>query len=241
MEKQFLIAAVISAVLFSCKKSDDSIVPPGGANTVSKIKTWTSNSGTATYIYDAEGRLIEAVRSTGGKTTYEYLSGQVIQKQFNSSGVNDFSYHYELGPEGLVFKETRPATPSFSASNIYNSSRQLLKSANNFAGQSNARDYFYSNGNCDSIRLSTNGNWINTLIKTYYTDKPNSIGYDAEGLSFFGKGNKNLVKTEQYFLPDGTKNDITTFTYEFDSKGRAIKQTGTQGANIFIEYITYND
>lgn len=241
MKKQFLIVAALSAVIFSCKKSGNDITLPGNNTTTSKIKTWASNSGITTFTYDAQGRCTEENYSNGGKTTYEYQPGLVTEKKYNAANVNTSTFIYELNTEGLTIKETRQQNPSFSESTIYNSDKQVLKHITLINGNTQVSDYFYSGGNCDSVRFTSNGNWSSTVIKTFYTDKPNSLNNDAEGVSFFGKSDKNLLKTEQYTYPDGTKVDISYFTYEFDSKGRAVKQTRTQGGNINIEYITYND
>ena len=52
----------------------------------------------------------------------------------------------------------------------------------------------------------------------FNTDKLNTIGYYNLGISFYGKSNKNLVKKATY----GT--DFDSYTYEYDSKGRVIKE-----------------
>lgn len=240
MKKQItIITAALSLVLFSCKKSDTNPNPQGGGATSSKIKTWAGNSGISTYTYDAQGRCTEVLYSNGGKIAYEYQAGVVTVKAYNTANVLTSTSVYELNSEGLRIKETRPGNPLFAESTVYNSDKQPVKHITSNNGNTQVMDYFYSGGNYDSIRFTNNGNWSSTIIKTYYSDKLNTLSNDEEGVSFYGKENKNLVKTEQYTYPDGTKNDISNYTYEFDAKGRVVKETRVQGGNINISYITH--
>ena len=234
-----IFTAGISLLLFSCNKSDTIDNPSGGSNTMSKIKTWSGSNGIATYTYDAGGRCQQVTYSDGSKNTYEYTTGKVIQKNFNTAGVNIVTYVYDLDTDGLKIKESRSSDVTFSEVAIYNTDKQIVKFIVHQNGKVFSGDYFYSNGNCDSVRFSTNGVWYSSAIKTYYTSKPNSLTYDTEGIAFMGKSNKNLLKTEQYKYSDGTTADISTYAYEFDEKGRVGKQTLIQGANQHIEYIVY--
>ena len=240
MKKNFLIiATALTTLLFSCKKSDTSPNPTGGVATDSKIKTWTGGSYTTTYSYDASGRSTGHINSDGSKVENEYLSGIVKSKLYTTGGVYIYTETHELGADGIATKITRSNAPSFSELRTYNSDKQIVKILTNINGTVQNIDFFYSNGNYDSSRFSNNGNWSLTIKRTYYTDKLNSFSTDATGESFYGKESKNLLKTEQYTYPDGSKGNMTTYTYEFDAKGRATKETSTQGGNLDISYITY--
>lgn len=238
-KKLFTTAAFIAVIFISCKKSDQVDNPSANVSLEGRIKTWAGGSGITTYTFDSQGRCKAEEQSSGTKSVYEYQPGKVLQKIYNASNSLTSEYDYELGPDGYVAKETRPGFPTFSSTRIYNNDKQLVKIVSFINGSNQVIDYFYSNGNCDSSRFSTNGIWNSSIVYTYYPDQLNSIGNSAQGVSFYGVSSKNLLKSEQYTYPDGTKLEMTVFTYEYDAKGRAVKYTGTRGGNINIEYITY--
>lgn len=247
MKKNFLFiaTAIAATLLFSCKK--ESVINNNNGNgngpvpePVSKIKTVSVGSLQHTLTHDALGRRTQAISNSGSKFFYDYTTaGKVTYKQFNDAGVNDITAIFDLSADGLDIKETLPSSPSQSATRSYNSDKQVAKVITDYGSQVNTEDYFYSKGNCDSIRHSTDGNWVYTVVQTYYTDKLNSLTNDALGLLYYGKSSKNLVKTEQSFYPGGGTGQIANMTYEFDAKDRVIKKTTTKGANVFINLITY--
>jgi len=206
---------------------------------VSRIKTWSSSASQRTYIYNSNGKLAEVQSNTGSKDTYEYTPGKIIKKQYNNAGINDFTAEHDLDANGLGITEKRPTQPGFTGTHIYNDQKQPVKRIYNMNGLIQTQDYFYANGNCDSVRYSENNIWKYTRRFTYYTDKFNYLSNEAYGYPFFGKESKNLVQTDQYVNPDGSTSEIITITYEFDQQGRPVKETRTQGANLFINYITY--
>jgi YD repeat-containing protein len=224
--------------LFSCKKESTSN-PAAGNTGVSKIKTWTGGSYITNYTFDAAGRCTREDYNDGSKSTYEYLAGKVILKRYNSSGVNTDTYNYETDANGLATKVTRPNNLTYDETIIYNNDKQAVKRITHISGTTQVIDYFYSNGNSDSARITTNGNWQTTIKRTFFTDKLNSLSNEAQGTGFYGKDNKNLLKTEIYTYADGSTNTPSAYNYEFDAQGRAIKETRTQGGNINIGYITY--
>ncbi len=239
MKKQFILMSTIATVLlFSCKKENISNPAANGMNG-SRIKTWVTASSVSNYTYDASGNLTALTYSDGSKKTYDYQPGKITEKIFDAGGINTQAYVYELNADGLVSKETSPQIPGFDIVTIYNSERQIVKTVAHANGLIQSADYFYSNGNCDSVRFSTGNTWNSSVIRSYYPDKLNSLDYDSQGTSFYGKGNKNLEKTEQYFFSDGSKGDLVTYSYELDAKGRAVKQTTSSGANLEIGLISY--
>jgi len=238
MKLSILLALLSGIILISCSKKDTTPNADPG-NTTDRIKSETGDWGTSSYKYDGSGRQITTDYSNGSKRTYEYGAGTVTEKYYNSSAVLTQTYVFELNSDGLVAKETMPGVPGFQVTNIYNSDKTLAKSVTLQNGVSNSIDYFYSNGNCDSSRHSTNGTWSLTIKNTYYTNKANAFALQNYGLSFFGKDDNNLQKTEQYTYPDGSALDMTTWTYEFDGQGRPVKQTSVRGANMEIIYVAY--
>lgn len=237
MKNLFLIGfALVALGTVSCKK-DKASQPP--AETVAKVKTWTDDYGVISYTYDASGRLTKYEHLGGTKRTYEYQPGLIIEKYYNTGGVVTATKNLELDASGYIIHETEPNFPGTPSTRVYNADHQLVKEVSVSGIYTNSLDYFYSNGNCDSMRYTTNGVWSETIKWTYYTDKANSFSNKNQGQTFWGNSSKNLMKSEQYCYADGSKGDVSSYTYEFDASGLATKQSVTQGANIAISYITY--
>lgn len=214
---------------------NNNTIPPS----LFRIKTWSNSSSQRTYLYNSESKLVEVSSNTGSKETFDYTAGKIIKKQFNTAGINDFTAEYDLNESGLGITEKRPSQPLFTGTSIYNEQKQPVKRIYNINGAVQTQDYFYHNGNCDSIRFLENGILKYTQQFTYYTDKFNHLSNEAYGYPFFGKESKNLQKAVQFVYPNGSITGTTTFTYEFDEKGRPIKETLTQGTNLYINYISY--
>jgi len=81
-------------------------------------------------------------------------------------------------------------------------------------------------------------------IKTkyqFYTDKLNTFGNENMGTSFYGKGNKNPIKTESinYYnsMDVFESSGVINYTYEYDTKGRITKQLSDNGYYSIFTYI----
>lgn len=237
--KILLIPFAAAVLLTACSKNNTDAPAPVTGNTVAKVKTWTS-SYTSTYFYDAQGRLTKYENSDGSRVEQEYQPGIVIRKVYNSAGVFQYSYKNELNADGYLGRTTLSSNPNYEILYVYNPDKTLAKQISNISGNHQVIDYFYSNGNCDSMRFTgNNGNWSSTIAKTYYTDKANVLTDANTGDDFYYKASKNMLKTELYKYPDGSTNDLSTYVYDFDAQGRVIKQTRTQGGNIGITLLTY--
>lgn len=237
MKNLFFSGLVILTLgALSCKK-DNSGQPP--AETIAKLKSWVDDGGVTNYTYDASGRITKYEHVGGSKSTYEYQNGLVIHKLYSAGGNLFSTKNLELDASGYVIHEVDPGGQGTPSARVYNAEHQLVKSVSVTGNFTNSMDYFYTNGNCDSMRYTTNGQWGQTVKWTYYTDKPNSLSYKNQGMTFWGVSSKNLTKSEQYFYSDGTAGDKSNYTYELDASGHVTKQTVTQGANIDISYISY--
>lgn len=87
--------------------------------------------------------------------------------------------------------------------------------------------------------LKSTANYLSKTDFQFYLDKTNTIEFENMGISFFGKQNKNPVKEEKRTstYDSDTYTDITTYTYEYDSKGRITKQTDNDGNYSTFTYI----
>ena len=234
-----IIIILLAAISFvSCKKNNDDITA-NPADISNKVKKSIYGSGSTTYVYDGMGRVKTQTYMNGSRTEFEYQPGKVLEKTYDPAGLLTLTYTYELNANGFAEKETRSNEPSFQEIRVYNNDGQVQKFTVLQNGSSSTGDFFYSNGNCDSARYSTNGNWNSTVKKTYYTDKPNMLGYEQFGESFWGKKNKNLQKSEQYFYTDGSAGNLESYSYEFDAKGRVTKQTSVVDNDIYITFLSY--
>ena len=72
----------------------------------------------------------------------------------------------------------------------------------------------------------------------FYTGKTNTIEDENYGVSFNGKQNKNPIKQEtRTYYWDGSTTETTTYTYEYDTKGRITKQITDDGSYIVFTYV----
>ena len=240
MKNLFLFLFVAIAVTACKKNSDDAPQPPGGGGSSAiRIKSVTYSNGVEHLTYDAQGRIILDVDPDGSKEEYEYLPGIVNEKVYAINGDYKYSYKNELNSDGEVTRTTRSDFPANEELLYYNPDKSLTKRISKSNGFIQTTDYFYSNGNCDSLRFSSNGQWNSTIVKTFYADKLNNISMENFGFLFYGKQDKNLQKSEEYKYPDGSSNGIETYVYEFDQQGRITKLTSTHNNNIYISLYTY--
>jgi YD repeat-containing protein len=237
MKKILFILLAAMSFFPSCKKNSDNTPPPPGPGNFIRVKTSVSAYESLKFSYDNAGRLIERISNGTTKVTYEYPSGKVIQKVFTPGGVLSDTWTFTLDANGLSTQRTYDQDAAYLETTLYNSDKQIVKTITQGSGYTEGADYFYSNGNLDSCRFSSNGAWTFTSRYTYYTDKPNVMDPENYGEAHFGKGSKNLYKTFQYVYPDGTITEITNVSYEYDAKGRVIKRISQKGANTgFINY-----
>jgi hypothetical protein len=238
--KNLLFIMLAAATLTACSKNNDDqpVNPVDGSEKVKKA-VYESGPEFDSYVYDGAGRLKTRTSETGAKTEYEYQPGKVIQTLYNSDGSLNRVYTYGLDANGLAATETRSLQPDFLETRVYNSDNQILKSTWNIGSNVNVSEHFYSNGNCDSVRYSSNGNWDMTNKMTYYTDRLNTLDNSNFGRHFWGKGNKNLAKTGQYHYPDGSKGTLEEYAYEFDAKGRVLKKHSIEGGDTYTTTYDY--
>ena len=238
--KKIFFFLLVSATLFACSKNTDGVANPGTPGDVSyQIKKSSYNTGTTTYTYDASGRIKTKTYLGGERSEFEYQAGKVLEKEYDAAGILKVTYTYELNSNGIVEKETRSDMPGFSEIRLYNSDKQMVKFTIVENGGTSTGDYFYSNGNCDSARFSSNGIWNTTIKNTYYTDKANVLGFESSGQFFWGKKSKNLIKSEQYFFSNGSVGEKENYSYEYDAKGRVTKFTSEADNDLYITFYSY--
>lgn len=196
------------------------------------------------YIYDNQLRLIKAVYGDEEYETLEYLESSIIGKVFYKGSL-DYSAEAKLNSQGLCTSIS--AESEYFATTIEYDSNGYRKSIRSESeSRVNLEISTVSNGNYVSISSSNNPKLTKSISEydeiteyQFYPDKANTIEHQNFGIFFRGKQNKNPIKKEikSYYLGGELVNDITTFTYEFDTNGRIIKQTDDKGNYSVYTYI----
>jgi len=238
--KKFCLIFFIGA-LAACSKNHDNSVTTPPLTGLTRMKMQTSGATVYTYFYDSQARMVKMENSNGSRKEYEYAAGKVTRKYYNTSGVYQYSIIEELNTDGYTFHSTYSNQPTWEYLYTYNADKTMAKQVVDANGIT-VKDYFWSNGNLDSIRFSSqNGAWNYTEVNSYYTDKPNTLSDDIFGEQYWGKNSKNLLKSTVNHFPDGSSSIKDDFTYEFDGEGKVIKQTITSdNGNIEITLNAYN-
>jgi len=229
--KQLLLYGAALCLLISCGKHNDK---PAGPNDPDpsparlRIKSINGN----TYGYDSLGRLVRSSYSNSltVRTEYTYTKDSVIGSDYNLQGdrVGSGTVYY-LGGDGLATSGKYIFNPSIAPillSFKYNGDRQLIEQAVGEDGKDPANHtlYYYSKGNLDSAKtISIPDNRLLQLERyEYYTDQPNLLNNESNGIAFVGAGSANLVKKEVQVNTGATT--TIEYTYEFDTQKRPVKR-----------------
>lgn len=237
--KKISFVMVIATSFMACKKDHPGATSNNAAVQTSKIKTAISENQVTSYTYDGQGRQLTTIFSDGSHADYEYTADLAKRKIYDAANTYLYTITYELNADGYCSRET-------SSNNAdewlyeYNSDKTLKKRTCNSNTGVTTFDYFYSAGNCDSIRLSGfDGNWQSTIIKTYDTGKPNLYSNENTGDNFWGKPDKNLLKSSTSKLAGGSLATTGNYAYEYDAQGNISKMTITTGNNVEEGIFTY--
>lgn len=197
-----------------CKKKDNT--PPPVINGKVKSMNWVWGGNVTTdYTYDSQGRLTMSQdnnHTTGSviKNIYTYGTNSVIIQTIN--GTSQSTKVYNLNAQGYIINGD-------STNYNYDNEGHCIYSSNSYSTYT----YTYTNGNMITDVETYNGTTY-TYTYTFLTDKTD---YRDNGMKFYGNGSKNLVNYMTRTPSQSPPNpDITTLTYEYDSKGRVTKETG---------------
>jgi len=233
MKKQMnklIMAVTLFAVIAigGCGKKDAATI---NGNIKKVFSTSNSNSPSSIgFTYDAQNRLTlaEQFDSAGtlvGHITVTYTANSLHYEAFDSAGASQYVADATLNAQGLVTSVTGDASVL-----TYDSEGHLLLRDN---GATDKDIYTYSNGN-KIKEISVGSSSSDTTTYTYLTDKTELRN---RGMSFMGKGSKNLLSTE-------TRNpgaSVRVYTYEYDSKGRVSKETTVEPFYNGVQTFTYFD
>jgi len=238
-------------LIAACSKHHDD---PGGERVpprdkVTRIKTLGGN----TFTYDSLGRLIRAdySNSVTARTDYKYTKDSVVQQDFDRQGNPQQSGRviYYLGNDTLVHTMRyflSPAVPALYFTLTYDTEKRLteqLVGDDGSAPTSRVVNY-YSAGNLDSSRLSSvaSGLIAETDRYEYYTDRPNLLGEEYNGIAFGGAGSANLIKKRTMISPQADTT-VIEYTYEFDADKRPVRQksslNGQPWGDLAISWVVF--
>jgi hypothetical protein len=194
-----------------------------------------------TYKYDDQGRCIEFHESVGDAftNTYEYPSPYtiIVKTIYASEPGTTYEGTIMLNNEGLAisFESTDTTEYYFYNSAGFDVSSYVSDPENTRADDLELDRCLVIEGN--NVASDKDGNYF-----SYFEDKANTLGNANIGMSFFGRDNANLLKEEDVF--DEYMDEVFyDYTYDFDSKGRAVVQTceSDDGLESRTVYITYTD
>jgi hypothetical protein len=234
MNKLFLMAVLITAVLVSCKK-DSTPAPICRIITVSPV---SADGGTTyNFSYNSEGKLSSSSSSTSTSvTTYSY-SGNTVIASTTSGGVFKAKEIITLNANGMasnVKTENDEAGTSWDNTLEEYSGTELIKSTSTSSsgGPADVTTFVWSGGNLVS---STSGSLTTTI--DYYTDKPAQTGdylsllQLEDGYEVFRV--KNAIKS---FLVGST---IFSYSYSFGSDGKIASIAITTGTDTSTDDYQY--
>ena len=252
--KIFLLAIfAISVSLYSCKKDSDS----SEAAKPLIQKTTYEDQSYSTYQYDGT-RMIKITNSDGTYSTLEYATNTVTVKGFSATNVLENTEVFTLNSKGYAVSAVSSSAKKKSASSRnmspilfpmysmgsttityeYDANGHMTKAIYGDGTGQETITYTISNGNSVGYSDATTGSQTYTSTSSFFTDKTNTIGFENMGVTFFGKGDVNLIQsvTDSY-----SGNPIThNYTYQYDSQNRVVNQTiTTSGFNSTSTSYTY--
>ncbi|MDP4148217.1 MAG: hypothetical protein Q8927_08870 [Bacteroidota bacterium] len=235
----------------ACKKDNHQPPPPP----VPKVKTVSWLNYVYTYTYDNQGRQIRAdYNAAGQKTyaTYTYNDTAVISNYFDTAGKMTYQTIYKLGANGMVAAFYQAGATNDQTVIDYTPQKQLHSKTETriLPGDPNriwSSLYYYTGANLDSIVETYNQNppgspATYTYYDAYYTDQINTVGNANYGQAWLGSSSANPVKLARDIGHDGTGNyPQTSYTYDYDSLGRIVKQYHMWGSSSFpaVSYTYY--
>ena len=247
--KNIIIILALFLAFISCSKNDEPQPQPRlqpqqqTVESVAKIKTISRGSGSSTYTYDMQGRLLKQEDSEGGKVTYTYSNNTVIENNYNASSTLVSTYAIDLNADGLVIKKTLtfPTTTTYIFEYSYNTNKQLvqeIKKRGNPITVTSTVEYTYTANQLSSKKeYLSDGTLYLTSVFEYFTDKSNSMGFKNFGLLFYAEESDFPKKSEiNTFSPTNSITDL--YEYLYDSKNRISKRI-TNGGSNGVNDITY--
>ena len=248
MEKffQLMLIAFAAIYLTACQKNitkneltPEEIVTASAAAKPApapvRVKTKTRGADIRTYTYTTDGQLLQSASTVDNTIMNAYGPNTIVTSIFYPDGTLAGASTHEVSGIGLIKKTIAEDLTGYYTYNLYN---QVLTHDVYFTdGTIIKGNFYYANGNLDSVVAKKNG--LPYWKKTYtYHNKANVLGNEVFGEAYAGAGSKNLIKSMVYSVSNGA---TTTETYIYKiSQGKVtIVETiknGVQQPDTFYTY-----
>lgn len=219
----FLFALFLLTGIAGCKKDDTTSQHTGKIKTITYLGATTGTTKT-TISYDNQDRILSASNEPTGYNSYVYQNQSVRILYYDSASnlstpLADDTFM--LNAQGYVSS----ATIANGYTRTYDANGYVLTETKNINTSTLiTTTHTYSNGN-EVSRSYVDGTGQQHTYTFQYNTQPETHGNNAGGSPYWGKDNANLVSriTENH----GGADQITDYTYEYDSQGRVTKETQT--------------
>lgn len=240
--KQTLILMLSLFLLTACSKSDSDDSQPATTTCTVKTMEYLENNKSDDKLfltYNDKGKVIRIDHGTANSAdyeTYDYQTGKIVLfDKIASSGKSEtITFNLDANSritsvDGYTFK--------------YNADGYLSESKETGSGFTSTTTYTYTGGNLTKIDyVDTYGTTTEKSSTTidYNTDAYQSIGGYGSALAnfsfneygalidYYGKPSKNLISKDT-FKSTGYPDDVTTYTYVKDEKGKVTSMKLDRG------------
>ena len=191
-------------------------------------KYYDKNSGLHMTVFQLNnnGFCISASSDDGDLITFQYDSNGYRKSMTEKYSTGGYTTSYTVSDGNYVtIKDTSIIKSA--------SSKEFNHLSNTFSFK-NLRKKFVLQNNLKSASKYIGGGLYEYK---FFNDKTNTIDWENEGISFLGKQNRNLIKKDKRLYYAWGDQSNNTYTYEYDSKGRATKQIDEHGDYTIYTYV----
>ena len=213
--KIFFCLIVMLAVIPACKKG----------STFSGAKVYVLTDFKAgiiyTYTYNSDGTTNTIQKNIGGKTTFQYSSGNVLMSSINANNTTYDATSYTLNSAGYAqSSQGQFQSQNLSSTYTYDGSGHLIEQKNYRSGTLlNDAVYTFPSTVATERDITTNG--VQAIdYYAYVTNITNSMGVQNKGENFLGVSSNNPISLDYVVNQAGDTIDIITYRYKYDGSPR---------------------
>ncbi len=220
--KNVILSAIIiaSVILTACNKG-------GGSVADARVKKVTSMRGYTEYTYTPDNKIKTMRSSDGTNTTYTFKDKSITQVRADSLRGLFITANIFLNSAGLVDSSVASdQSGTYVEQYTHDANGNITQSKDVVSGHLyNTSTSVFKDGNEMSKVITDSASKPRvSLYFDYYTDKPNSVGYENMGMKFLGNDSKGLLKKFVQVLPTGDTMRSMNFVYHYDDKGRVSQR-----------------
>lgn len=247
--KNYLFLGLMGAAVFfnSCSSNDDNDETTGNRLLLSKVTTTYADpllsflNGSQIMEYNSKGQLIK-MQSSEGISTFEYNNGKPVKaNNYNVKQQLESYFEFNYSGDQLTSNKLIHTNSQNNRTHqyTYNAAGQLTtyticKSAN--CSDPSIETYTYNGGNVSLRTLKDD-----ELVSEYsYDNKVNPYTNTNKYLKVLWANNEILSKNNCTISRNNSKHtgqDITVYTFEYNSSGFPIKTIGkSNNGELFVQY-----